>query len=66
MSEEIWRHVQSAPNFIAQDLHLQQELFERNKSRKLNLKVKNKQNKKNDLQLRCVQIGGYSWNLHNG
>jgi hypothetical protein len=27
-------HGQSAPNFIAQGLHLQQELFEKNKSRK--------------------------------
>jgi len=51
--------------FIAQGLHSQQELFEKNRSKKWNLDWKiNKI--KNDLQLSSVKIGGFSSNLQSG
>ena len=57
-------HVQWAPNFIVQGLNSQQQLFEKNKSTKLNLDWKiNKI--KNEFQLSFVKIGGFSSNLQN-
>jgi hypothetical protein len=38
--KEIWKHIESAPNFIAQDHHSQQEVFEKNKFREWNLDKK--------------------------